>query len=46
MENCDDSLVPTASRVATSATISTAPQSSVTDPKLTVLLANPNTVCR
>src|ERR1700722_20193048 len=46
IENCDDNLVPSASRVATSPTITSAPQSSVSGPTLTVPLANPSPVCR
>src|ERR1700739_1395586 len=42
-ENLDDSLVPSAIRLDTIATISNAPQSRLTDPSLTVPRANPNT---
>ena len=46
VENCDDSLVPSASRPATNATISSASQSSVNEPRPTVAPVNPNTVLR
>lgn len=45
-ENLDDSLVPSAIRVATPPTITSAPQSSWAAPNLTVPPENPNTVPR
>jgi hypothetical protein len=45
-ENLDDNLVPRAIKVATPATISSAPQSRSIDPKLVVPPANPNTLPR
>ncbi|CFS49157.1 Uncharacterised protein [Mycobacterium tuberculosis] len=43
-ENLDDNLVPNAIRVATNVTITSAPQSSCSDPRWPVPLPNPNTV--